>query len=245
MNQLNPQQKRKAERLRRILKNKDRAVFDDLNSLEDSILEAKDSISNIQLKKGDTGDQGEIGIRGEQGIQGEKGEKGDIGEQGVSGKDGRDGKNGYDGRNGVDGFNGKDGRDGIDGKDGRDGKDGSNAIETLDTLKQKLSPILGDIYNRLRGENYGGFIETGIKAGANITVSKDSSGAWLITSTASGGVGGWTAFTVNGITTTFSVSSVPTELNNDGIILFGQNGYTYSAGQVTFINPPQQFAAWR
>lgn len=68
-----------------------------------------------------------------------------------------------------------------------------------------------------------------------------------IVGSSSGGVGAWTSFSVDGTTTTFSVTKQPTELNNDGIILFGQTGYSYNsgAGTITFINPPQQLAGYR
>jgi hypothetical protein len=41
------------------------------------------------------------------------------------------------------------------------------------------------------------------------------------------------------------VAFQPTDVNADGLVLFNQNGYTYSAGSITFSNPPQQFAGYR
>jgi len=62
-----------------------------------------------------------------------------------------------------------------------------------------------------------------------------------------GGVGAWTGFTIDGSTTTFSVTSEPTEVNNDGLILFNETGYSYNsgAGTITFDNPPQYLAGYR
>jgi len=184
MKELNPQQKRKAKRLVKFTQNKDRAVFDDLNFLEDSILELKDLVANLKLEKGDKGDsiQGEQGGKGEVGEKGDKGDTGERGADGLNGKNGRDGKDGKDGRDGLDG---KDGRNGIDGKDGINGKDGSP--DDLNSLRKKLDPVFKEIYEGLRGKNYGGFIETQVKAGSNVSVSKDASGAWVVSSTASGG----------------------------------------------------------
>lgn len=57
--------------------------------------------------------------------------------------------------------------------------------------------------------------------------------------------GTWSSLTVDGNTTDFSVADAPTEVNADGIIMFGQNGYTWSGGTLSFINPPQLFAGYR
>lgn len=144
-----------------------------------------------------------------------KGDKGDIGKAGIDGKNGLNGRDGANGINGKDGRNGNDGLDGQDGKDGqngvdavvdydkivkelrqmlKDGKDGKDAIVDSEMIEMVLKPHLLKIYDHVgrsiqgmpRGSNYGGFIETSIKAGPNITVSKDGSGSWVITSTGSG-----------------------------------------------------------
>lgn len=74
------------------LSNIDNKIND--TELRDKIEELKQSINDIQLQKGDTG---------------EKGDKGDVGEKGKDGLNGRDGIDGLDGLNGKDGENGKDG----------------------------------------------------------------------------------------------------------------------------------------
>lgn len=68
----------------------------------------------------------------------------------------------------------------------------SNLEENIDGSKIKNLPLLGE---RIIERGVGGFIETPIKAGSNMVVTKDASGAWVITSTASGS-SGFQAFTV-------------------------------------------------
>lgn len=72
----------------------------------------------------------------------------------------------------------------------------SNLEDYIDGSKIKNLPLLGQ--RIIEHGGVGGFIETPIKAGANIVVTKDASGAWVITSTASGGgSSGFQDFTVN------------------------------------------------
>lgn len=76
---------------------------------------------------------------------------------------------------------------------------------------------------------------------------------WEAFTPSAGGGGSWNNITLSGTEgertqTIFSgVTSEPTEVNNDGIILFNQIGYTYDSGaeELTFSNPPQRLAGWR
>ena len=216
MKPLTLQQQKELKRLVNIRSKKDVGIALEFKSVDERIdkieKQANLAISIAEETQKMEGEEGLRGEQGEQGIQGEPGESGEQGVPGKDGKDGRDGKNGLDGRdglNGVDGKNGRDGRDGIDGKNGVDGKD--REPETLDTLRKKLDPILKEIYGGLRGKNYGGFIETGVKAGANISVSKDSSGAWVISSSSSSSSGFQvpTSGIVDGTNKTFTWATAP------------------------------------
>lgn len=60
-----------------------------------------------------------------------------------------------------------------------------------------------------------------------------------------GGVGAWTALSVDGTTTVFAVSKQPTDVLADNSFMIQNFGYTYSAGFITFNNPPQNMASWR
>jgi len=93
------------------LSNIDKKIND--TELKNEIESLKESIKDIQLQKGDTG---------------EKGDKGDTGEKG---------KDGLNGRDGIDGL------DGLNGKDGENGKDGSpdtpeQIVEKINTLKNVI-----------------------------------------------------------------------------------------------------------
>lgn len=92
-----------------------------------------------------------------------------------------------------------DGRDGTDGRDGKDGKDGSpdtgeEIIGKINGVDEKGPKIdakhiknLPEATQQIIHNSYpGGFVETPIKAGANITIGTDASGAKVISSNASG-----------------------------------------------------------
>lgn len=96
--QLNPQQKRKVDKLLKLSKEGSLAITAHLFELEEKIDEEIPQIKNIISKV-----------------------------QGVDGKDGKDGKDGYTPKKGVDYFDGEDGytpQKGVDYFDGKDGKDG-------------------------------------------------------------------------------------------------------------------------
>ena len=85
----------------------------DISGVEKEIETLKESISSIELQKGDKGDKGD------------------------KGKDGKDGKNGKDGTNGKDGLNGRDGIDGLNGKDGSPNTP-EQIIEKINTLENVI-----------------------------------------------------------------------------------------------------------
>jgi len=134
-------QEKKIRKLFKFSQNKDLAVFDELNDINDQtqiIAEAMEGfrfadIERIKGEKGDKGDKGDIGLQGEQGIQGErgdKGEKGDKGDKGDRGEKGDQGEKGTTGEKGKDGINGKDG-----------------SPDTAKEIKSKLETLKGE--NRL------------------------------------------------------------------------------------------------
>ena len=153
-------------------------------------------------------------LKGEKGDQGERGEQGPMGPQGKPGRDGKQGRDGQDGQHGQDGL---DGRDGIDGKNGKDG-----SPDTAKQIAEKLNTLLAeidfkvlknvpDLTPRVINHYGGGFPETQIRAGSNVTVTKDAFGNWVIAST--GGSGSFSVLaatgTVNGTNKSFTFSSAP------------------------------------
>ena len=176
------------------------------------------------------------GMDGKQGPQGPAGPEGPVGLPGVKGDAGPIGPSGRDGR---------DGRDGQDGQDGRDGKDGSP--DTGDQIIEKINESTLHIdYSRIRnlpppqivqmGGGHVGAFETPIIAGSNITVTKNAFGNWVISSTATGGVGtptDPTSGTVDGSTTDFVFTTKPTLIVSDGATLRENHGWTWTAGTTT------------
>lgn len=171
----------------------------------------------VEIMESISPNNGLDGLQGAQGENGKDGEAGPIGPTGKTGPIGIQGPQGIEGIQGTQGIQGVQGLQGTAGKNGEDGKD--REPETLDTLRKKLDPILKEIYAGLRGNNYGGFIETSIKAGTNISVSKDASGAWVITST--GGSSGGSGFqrpisgVVDGVNQTFVWATAPNAITTD------------------------------
>lgn len=216
--------------------NKKIITKDELNRI---LMEAPEGSSNAQIVKSllakgymidGVGTPGDKGADGEKGEKGDKGDKGDKGERGIMGPAGEDGEDGRDGR---DGREGQDGKDGKDGKDGADGKDGDKPTkEELEVIIRPLipRPMMGG----------GGFIETPLVAGTNVSVTKNAFGAWVIAST--GGVGSPTSptsGTVNGVTTAFVFASRPTLLVSDGATLRENFGWTWSGSTATLTVAPE------
>ena len=163
--------------------------------------ETNEILKRVNMVKGDKGEKGEIGLIGNKGEKGEKGEKGDKGEQGIQGIVGKDGMDGADGKDAI--FDEeKIIREVISKipkpKDGVNGKDGKDAEIKDELITKALEPHIKNLHSSIsraidgmpRGSNYGGFIETQLKAGNNVTISKDATGAWVVASTGGGG-GTW------------------------------------------------------
>lgn len=218
--------------------NKKIITKDELNRI---LMEAPEGSSNAQIVKsllakgymidgiGTPGDKGEKGDTGE---KGDKGDKGDKGERGIMGPPGEDGQDGQDGKDGKDGKNGKDGKDGKDGKNGE--------TPTKEELEKIIKPLIPPPAPAFMGG--GGFIETPIVAGSNITVTKNVFGNWVIASTASGGVGtptSPTSGTVDGSTTAFDFATRPTLLVSDGATLRENFGWTWSGSTATLSVAPE------
>lgn len=86
-----------------------------------------------------------------------------------------------------------------------------------------------------------------VAAGSNITLSHDRDGNVVINATG-GGSSAWSTppENPNGVITVFTVGgSAPTDVVADGIAFYPNAGYTYAAGQITFVNPPTQYVRYR
>ena len=182
---------------------------------------------------------------------------GERGAQGPAGKDGKDGKPGRDGRDGRDGDDGRDGRDGEDGKDGETGGIPDHQWRGTKIRFEKDDGSWGEWVD-LRGPQgatgqshgpsdggYGGPMEIPIKAGTNVTVRKDASGAYVISATGGGGGSGVTvetpAGTVNSVNTVFTPTSEPKWVVADGVTYFAGAGYTWNGSTITMDLAPSQF----
>ena len=93
---------------------------------------------------------------------------------------------------------------------------------------------------------FGGSPEVTIKAGQDISVRRDASGAYVITYTGTGGSGGGTTYevpigTIDGQNASFVVTEEPKSVISDGLKYFDGAGYTYSAPNVVMDIPPSSF----
>lgn len=242
MAKIDEKQKKRLERFARFQKGGLAAQFIEINELAESFEELeivfKEAMKNI---KGDIG---------------RPGKDGKIGPMGARGMDGKDGKLGPQGPRGE---NGKDGVAGPAGPKGADGRDGSpdsafdirNKLELLEGDERLDAKYIRGLSEHIRTHNK----ETNDDILMRATAILDQRTSFLINKLynlqnqvnalpSGGSVVPWNNITLNG-GLTYSVSFVPNEVNSDGTILFGQNGYTYNAGQITFVNPPQQFAGYR
>lgn len=170
-------QQKKLKKLLEVAVNGEEAILE-------SIFELEDKLEEIVLEKGEKGDTGDKGEKGEQGLKGDKGDKGDKGEKGDNGENGKDG---------IDGL------DGLNGKDGENGKDGSP--DTPEDIKIKLESLKDDarldafaiknlpkFTREIVSERMNvGFPETPLKAGTDISITTDGSGARIINYTGTGG----------------------------------------------------------
>lgn len=225
------------EEVKKIVEGKPEAV--EAEEVVAGLLQKGYSLDGFELvvvkSKGQDGKQGLPGQRGAEGARGPQGlpgVKGDTGSQGPAGRDGRDG------------------RDGTDGKDGRDGLDGSpdtgeEIIAKINASEEMIDASrianLPQPVQQIIQSGGGGFIETPIVAGSNITVTKNAFGNWVISSTASGGVGtptSPTAGTVDGSTVDFTFTTKPTLIVSDGATYRENFGWTWSGSTATLSVPP-------
>lgn len=103
-------------------------------------------------------------------------------------------------------------------------------------LEQTIHSVQGQLKRYLHG---GGISR--IAAGSNISIVDLGNGAFSISTSASAPkVPPETPNPVSG-TTVFTVVSRPNYVIADGSIYFENNGYTYSAGQITMTNPVTQY----
>lgn len=186
------------------------------------------------------GEKGEQGDKGEKGVKGDRGEKGEIGIAGLDGEDGAD----ADEQSILEALQ----------EILPTPKDGSpdtpeEIVIKLQTLKgekrldakaiKNLPKFTREVIREMGA--HGGAYETPIKAGTNITVRKDASGAFVISSTAGGS--GLTKETPSGIindsNVTFTVTHEPFFINVNGAIYeVGDGAYaSYVAGTITLNYP--------
>ncbi len=143
MQDLSDKEKKRLERLKKHLENKDFSTVENFIEIEEKVekLEAKidkglkDISEEIKKKVFDESTY-EIDPDDVRGEDGEQGPKGDQGEQGPKGDTGERGPKGEDGKNGE---NGKDGKDGEDGKDGQNG-----SPDTREQIREKLESFEGE-----------------------------------------------------------------------------------------------------
>ncbi len=187
--------------------------------------------------------------------QGPPGPQGPDGKPGVPGERGPRGFEGPAGRDGVNGTNGRDGRDGRDGEEGvvgPPGKDGSpdtgeQIIDKINTVGSDKKIDASHIKNLPTAvqtviERVGGFVETPIRAGSNITVTRDSFGNLVISSTSA------SSFQTpieppNGTRKTFTVTGQPQMVFTEAGAKVEGHGYSYDSGtgKVTMAIAPQDF----
>lgn len=179
-------------------------------------------------------------------LPGPKGDKGDKGDTGPQGPEGMEGPMGPVGPQGPQGEQGIPGTPGPAGKDGKDGIDGSIKEISPQEVRDLLELLQGDerfdakyIKNLPTGvieriiEKQGGFIETPIKGGSNVTVTKDVSGAWVISSSDANTFTGSLAtgqIAVGTASNTIGGADTFTHTNNDRIKL----GYNRNTDDLPF-----------
>lgn len=127
--------------------------------------------------------------------------------------------------------------------------DKRDAVMNTKKIEGRFAEIRNQIaksapYNPPPGSKRGG--GDTVVAGTGVTITNTRNGNKRIS--ASGSSGAWSTppETPNGVTTVFTVgSSAPNDVVADGTALFEGQGYTYSASQITFTNPPTLFVRYR
>ncbi len=121
-------------------------------------------------------------------------------------------------------------------KKGYDPKFKKEIEEAVSEAVKNIKPV---IINQEGGRDWGAPFELPIKAGVNIIVTKDASGAYVISSSSAG----WLTpiGIVNGVNAVFAVASEPSMVMADGMSRVAGFGYTYSGGNITMDIPPQDW----
>lgn len=159
--ELDEKQKKKVDKLSLHLEDKDVALFNEVNEINEHLEGIHENLGKLAEKpdkevpgllKVEIPGAELITIKGEKGDTGEKGEQGDKGDTGPQGKQGIQGAKGLKGDKGDKGEKGDDGIDGKDGKDGVAGKDGSP--DTGEQIISKINESEGEINpERVKGLN--------------------------------------------------------------------------------------------
>lgn len=160
MRQLTEKQKKRLEKLAKVLDGGSIAIVQQIAEVEDKLEEVASQIPEFR-----------------QAVDGEKGEQGIQGEKGAPGADGRPGRDGVDG---------KDGRDGKDGKDGKDGVIDDATIGYIEDKILKLNKEFNTIKSRFTRDNIG-VVVRGLIAGTNVTIDNTNLEYPIISATGGGG----------------------------------------------------------
>jgi hypothetical protein len=153
----------------------------------EGLADFKDAIPGPKGDRGPEGKQGPKGEKGDTGPQGERGLAGETGPQGPKGEQGEKGEPGH-----IKDLSPQEVRDSLELLTGEE-RLSAKSIRGLDDYEM----VRMAAYNPPQ-MNIGGF-ETPVKGGSNISVSKDASGAYVVSSTASGDVVGPSSSTDNAI----------------------------------------------
>ena len=108
-------------------------------------------------------------------------------------------------------------------------------IDGLDQTMQAFSSQLGKGYLHGGGDT--------VVAGSNVTIVKNNAGQSVISSTGGGGGSSWTSgsFTPNGVTTVFTLPTIPTSilfLFDNGQLQLTPTDYSLTGATVTFTSAP-------
>jgi Collagen triple helix repeat (20 copies) len=156
---LSDKQKKRLEKLSKVLDGGEIAIVQQIAEVEDRLDEVASQIPALR--------QAVDGVDGEKGEKGDTGAPGAEGRPGRDGKDGRDGIDGKDGKNGLDGLVGPQGEPGKDGKDGANGKDGFIDVATIGYLEEEIKKL-----DKKHG-GYGQVIRE-LRAGTNVTIDNSN-----------------------------------------------------------------------
>ncbi len=231
--------KEKAKKLFTFAQNKELALFNELQILNENIDGVKQAVENIKIPEVQIPEIPSLNLENVELIQGLKGDKGEKGDQGIQGIQGKQGLKGDKGEKGDQGQKGESGASssvpGPQGTKGDAGKDGSP--DTGEQIVQKINDLPTDdddkkidafhIKNFPKEiqkhtfavqRNIAWFDETTLivdnptrikLAGAGIQAAMDSTGMLVITIPGGGGTPVDETLTDSGDHTTFTISQTP------------------------------------